>query len=52
MAFVVGGNWDTPDILAGFKEIGGVLAGKLNAHPMKVLLVDPNLKTLKEIPVS
>ena len=26
VSIVVGGTWDTPDILAGFKELGGMLA--------------------------
>ncbi len=52
LAFVVGDGWDKPEIIQAFTLMGGEVSNKLSTKPMTIQLVNPNLKVLKEIPVT
>ena len=49
VSFVVGEGWNTPEILDAFKQIGEMLAAKLDSKRLRLRLVDSELKVLKEI---
>jgi hypothetical protein len=51
VSFVVGDNWNTPQILAEFTTMGASLA-KTFGKPLKMKLIDPKLKELKDIPIN
>ena len=52
IAFVVGPGWEKDEIIQAFKLIGAELSNKISTKPLTIQLVDPQLKLLKEIPIT
>ena len=52
VSFVVGDNWNTPEILEAFKQIGRAIADKLGVKSLNLRFVDPQIKVLKELPIG
>jgi len=52
ISFVVGHGWDDQEIVAWFKQFGEMVAQDLKVTHLKIMLIDDNLNTKKEIPIN